>query len=871
MAEAVYRHYLARDPEEENTQKIFNRRFRAKYEGTREEDLNWIIQKIKLRTKEAAQGVLAPYIAPPSTFSRTINTAPAHYAVQSGSNSRASVSQAAPATPQSRRTPPTSTTRHASTTPQYAFQQPNDPRVTANGFSQITPSQSQRSATAVTPVSSITGTPARTVPADDNRGSLSESKKRGTTLSMDFSERLPSRPRISESEPILSDYTPTPPARHASTALRSANRSASSTTPTPYKSSTTSSYSGMRGDSNGNKVLESRSTGTRPRIVSGPAAASSSTRAGKGSTSGRTGSSNSSVNSVARNGHIIDLTDEGDEWSGISSLMIGTSNGPGIAAINTNKTLGGVNRTKADAGSGRRGQPTLHGGKQIRTELTGKSGDLSASITKGLNAQGSGSDGLKGSPVNGSSKARKHDAFSRSLTCSPTKVEKGPSKGSGVVMGGSPMKVNKRYEGGTAKPGDSSTTFVKATGNGGRSGLGAPGFTISKDGKTPSTPQEPHPSSTNGPNPGSSGFATPGGGPRNVYASGAPPGLDFRKRDTPNRRYENKPVDSTAHMYNAAPDPEKYSDEWQNRRLALGVSIGLAKDPDTSTPPVSKTQAAGSTGCVGGQSSSSASKPRPVEPAGLIGVLTTITNWPSGNLSSKTAANLSTPARNGMGGEMGSSHSLGMKTPTMDSGTGNSNALRSAASNNNATKAPPTGPSGYRTSSVDYRNSSVPVVGNSNGRKWDSPTKPTEPGSSVNNTAPTEARNSSGSSRNSSGKIGDTPPKGPTAWKNGAAPPTGPRGFRPRSPPFSDSYRPKYAESDGSRVYGRYDEATRPNHRSSSGGYDSRSGHHSSSVGYGSRSDQRADPRSGQQSPPYFDSRSRHGYGDRHYDSRYRH
>lgn len=48
MAEAVYRHYLARD-EEEHTQKIFNRHFRARYEGTREEDLNWIINKIKVR------------------------------------------------------------------------------------------------------------------------------------------------------------------------------------------------------------------------------------------------------------------------------------------------------------------------------------------------------------------------------------------------------------------------------------------------------------------------------------------------------------------------------------------------------------------------------------------------------------------------------------------------------------------------------------------------------------------------------------------------------------------------------------------------------------------------------------------------------
>ncbi|KAG4431579.1 hypothetical protein IFR05_012934 [Cadophora sp. M221] len=859
MAEAVYRHYLARDLEEENTQKIFNRRFRAKYEGTREEDLNWIIQKIKLRTKEAAQGVLAPSIAPSSTLGQTTNTTPVHHAVQSANNnSRAAVGQTTPTTPQGRRTPSTSNFRQASTTTQYAVQTSYSSRVTTIGSAQTIPSQRQRLAAAAAPVPSIIGTPTRTVPADDNRSSLGESRKRGTTLSMDFSERLPSRPRISESESSLSDYTPTPPARHAPTPVHPANRSASSTTPTSYRQSASFGYSDMRGDSNADNGLQSRSTRPGPRNMSGPPGATSSTRAGKDSTSRTRGSSNSSVNPVARYGHVIDLNDKGDECSGISSLTIAASNRQGNAVSNTYRILGDEKRTKVDVGGRRKGPSTSDGGKQIRAEPTGKSGDLSTRIIEGLNAQGTGSDGLKGSPANGPSKVRKQDSFARSSTDSPKKVEKGPGKASGVVMGGSPVKVNKRYEGGTEKAGDTFTTLVKPAGNGDRSGPGAPGFSISKDGKAPSTPQGPRFSSTNGPNPRSRGFTTQGTAIRNVDASRAPPGLNFRKRDTPNRRYENKPVDSTAHMYNAAPDPLKYSDEWQKRQFTLGAPVGATRDPDTSTPPASKTQAAGSTRYMGGQLSSSAAKPQPAEPAGLIGVLDTIINWPSGNMGSKTAANLSAPDHkaSGMNGDMGSGPSINTET-SMDFGGGNPYTRGSAASNNSGNKALPAGPSGYRTSGVDYCNTG-PAVENGNGNKWNTPTKPAVSASSVNNAAPTESRNFSGSSRNSNSKIGDTPPKGPAAWKNGAAPPTAPRGFRPRSPLFGDSYRPRYAESDGSRVYGRYDDATRPDHRSSSGGYDS-------------RSDRRADPSSSQQSLPYFDSHSRHGYDDRHYDSRYRH
>ncbi|KAH7418171.1 hypothetical protein BKA64DRAFT_190734 [Cadophora sp. MPI-SDFR-AT-0126] len=320
ISEAVYRSYLARDAEE-NTQKIFCRRFGAKYLGTREEDLNWIIHRIKLRTKEAVQGVLPTF--PPRLATAATTATPANTSTfATSSKPPASVNHAAPAIPsQLRRTAPASdsyqstytssparlsqntllqsrpttlaatTRRTAATTPQHAGSQCTSSRAaqtppSQRGLADHTPTPPIAT---ITPTRNVSGstyaTGQRTVSASTpSRGTVIQarnvsgpapgkavesppvdSRKRGQTESMDFSERMSSRPRIIDSPELSSlDVTPTQAGRNTPTQFNSANRSISSTG-TSKGSFTMSSHAGSRRVANTSLISPSENSGMAPR------------------------------------------------------------------------------------------------------------------------------------------------------------------------------------------------------------------------------------------------------------------------------------------------------------------------------------------------------------------------------------------------------------------------------------------------------------------------------------------------------------------------------------------------------------------------------------------------------------------------------
>ncbi|KAL2074469.1 hypothetical protein VTL71DRAFT_8247 [Oculimacula yallundae] len=603
MAEAVYRHWLARGTDEK-TQEVFCRRFGNKYEGTRIEDITWILRKIKLRTKEAEQGLLASYTTA-SSSSDTSQTAGigSAYAVRSSSKSRLTIDLSSP---------PTQIRLPSKSTPKTADR-------TAQAF-QLQSQRSSISSSAKTATKSATNNTSNSSHANDH--SLSASRKRLNTESRDFSERESRRLRISLAEQApWSGKTSTQSANHTLTPLIAANSSARRIDLASDKVSTSNGYTGTARNVKTDLSSPSRSiTAKGPHNVSGPATMLSSITAGKGSTSRLPGKSTSST-TVDRNVNTAGLAgsskaikkSESHDNVGISSLQTDRRARQDNPTIKTNDDTSHGKTIRADPRIYGGSSGASNSGKQAR-KVSDIFEDMSIGISSGSNTKGSGS-GSAGfvAPKVHESMVRKQNVVAGNSTVSPMKVTQGPTKNGVVGQGGSPMKVNKSFGSSAAKPVSSPMTPVRPAGYPKPVNETHPGSGPPKSFQSPSTPMGPRSNLANPPSYGPSGRSTPNG-----YRTGFQPRFNSWKREPDMGQYE-KAVDSTAHLYKSAPEPERYSEEWQNSRLGLGSA---SKQKENAGPAPKKENT--------GPTPSPAHKTPAASPNGLIGVLNVISDWSSG-------------------------------------------------------------------------------------------------------------------------------------------------------------------------------------------------------------------------------------------------
>ncbi|XMA08183.1 hypothetical protein WAI453_000974 [Rhynchosporium graminicola] len=747
MVEAVYRHYLSRGPDEK-TQEVFCRRFGNMYEGTRKEDIVWILNKIKIRTKEAQQGLLTPYTTSSSSnISRSANTTGAH-----------------------------------------AVQSPRKARVIVDLSS-----------------------PMKTTATDR---SLSASRKRLNTVSRDFSERESSRLRTEEG--TWSNYIATQSVRHNPPGSTSTDDRASTANLTSVSTRTEDGKDSMSRLTPGTSIDPTFDIGKTTRI-------DGATRTTKKSES-QESTDWSSLNNGRSAGQGNVITKTYDISRSVNTKTNGISSHDKIIKTDPESHAGGIRNLMSRSG------------KQTRTEV---SKEFSAvEICQGSNKGGNTSMG-------------------------------------GTAMRGTPTKVNKGF-GGAARTFISPMTPVKPAGYPKTSaevcnGYGPPKISLSHGTPTkkPATPMGPRADSARFP------IYGPGGTPTHKsYASGTTPGLPFRAREAFMGNYEKKAVDSTAHLYKSAPEPQKYSKEWQESRIGLELSSKQKENAAPVSPRVNKAPAVG--------------------PTGLAGVLNVIADWSSGHTRVKaaaTGANSYPVIRkvSGTDGNMSTKLISGGPPGYQGSGIADCGYTGPSGVTSSSTYNTPQKPSiDFKVSSTKPTQNncasgqSTPADKNSRVLKNSLPPKPTGFNtSSLNSTPLNVPRKVSAANHNLSDRIGTTPPTGPAGWNSG--PSLSYRGPRRQSPPpprdapppsasnSCDTYRPKYENSGGSRR-DEYHDVVRSGYGPGPGN-DSRSGFRGA-PGTEPRSDPRESPRfdsrhaarSVRHSPQFEDYRARPG--DQYFDSR---
>ena len=836
----------------------------------------------------------------------------------------------------------------------------------SNRVTQTTPLQRGRAGSASTPTR-VTITPARKVssPARGFESPPIESRKRGQTGSMDFSERVSSRPRITDSPEFSSvDVTPT---RASSNSLAQSNSAKGfvNSPLVPNRSSSkiaTPSNAGSPSTANSNIVSPSRPLGKAPRTGLGSDAVLSSI----------TNSDKSSPRrAVTFNGLNTTTREPGADRPRYMGTARRPENKEYIESPKTIKNLGdtiskldlslGKNKTvtsKLDMISG-----TMRNSKSSGTKQGGREGhdtprDLSASIIKTLSSQSTGSSGLKAPLAHETSKVRKQGSTPGTMagspfnvnksadiaysSSSPNKMDKPFNNGRVVSAGGSLMKAEKGVANDTTK---SQHPFLQPVpsadnskiGPGIGSGSGSTRVSHSTGGKSSSVLQGPR-SMVLGSHPGSAQSSMTNNSNRTGPAVAVHQGLHFRKRPGGDYRYEKKkPVDSTAHLYTGAPDPEKYSEEWQVRQLGLGLSssaaAGQGGQPSMSA---SKISAIVPSGLKDGQSFSSVSKTSSLPSNGSLSTSQAILSQKSGKIVNNegltyksTNPNIlrhgnsvvSKPVATAKSNIHTASSTLLSSEDTCSIAraggvfhAGNRGVSGPAGSSSKLTKPPPTGPAGYNSSGTIDRNLTGLTGSASLYIPGTAPQKTGELRSMVNEPVSAPPRNPAGinnlggiASSNISKKVNHTGPydvsrpssTGAVPGSNtpSKAPPTGPRnpssyGY---SPAMNNSGTPAMATPTGPRTtrgptyssvtptkgrYGWEDRAP-----PLAGGRDSRLGPpygggdsyrpyyaDSDDLRRGRTDDGRSDHRSPQRrTSPYNEFRSRSGYDDRHYDSRYRH
>lgn len=518
----------------------------------------------------------------------------------------------------------------------------------SNRATQTTPLQRGRVTSLSTPTRA-TVTPARKAssPARDFESPPVESRKRGQTGSMDFSERVSSRPRITDSPELTSsNVTPT---RATSNSLAQSNSAKGfvNSTGMPNRLSTktaTPSNAGSRSNANFSIVSPSRFLGKAPRTGLASDAVLSSMKHRQQSSPGRAVTFN-------------DLNTTTGEPGADRPRYMGTARRPEnkeyIGSPKTIKNLGdtiskldlsrGKNKTatcKPDIDSGIMGYSKSSGMKQGGREGHDTPRDLSTRIIKSLNSQSTGASGSDVPLAHETSKVRKKGNTPETMPGSPFNDNKSADA---AYSKGSPLQMGKPSDNGRmANAGDSLKSVEEGLANDSTksqdpfvqpvpsasnskmgpvigSGSGTPRLSHSTDGKSSSVPQETR-SMVLGSQFGPAPPSLPGNSNRTASNPSVHPGLHFRKRPRGDNRYEKKkPVDSTAHLYTGNPEPEKYSEEWQARQLGLGLSSDAAAGQGgQSSRAASKTNTTASSGLKNGQSSSSVGKTSALPPKGSV-------------------------------------------------------------------------------------------------------------------------------------------------------------------------------------------------------------------------------------------------------------